>query len=125
MEALLLPEKPEEYFNAIDWWMERNRDKLLGGLQRVAVTHLVVHASSARSERNFSWAGIVATARRNRLSPTALGWLVFMKRNSRFLLTNEEVAAEYLRRYRKKPAPQGKCRLSAGGTCRDPAAALT
>ena len=65
---------------------------------RVAVSHLVVHASSARTERNFSWAGIVATARRNRLSPQALGWLVSLKRNARFLPTHEQMATEYLRR---------------------------
>ena len=72
------------------------------GLQRVAVSHHVVHASAARTERNFSWAGIVATAKRNRLSPQALEWLGFLKRNSQFLPTQEEMAAEYLRRYRKK-----------------------
>ena len=50
------------------------------GLQRVAVSHHVVHASAARTERNFSWAGIVATAKRNRLSPQALEWLVLKRK---------------------------------------------
>ena len=45
-----------------------------------------------------------STARRNRLSPEALGWLVFLKRNARFMPTNQEMATEYLRRYRKKKA---------------------
>ena len=82
--------------------MDRQRQNVFRGLQRVAVLHLVVHASAARTERNFSWAGIVATARRNCPSPEALEWLVFLKRNSRFLPTKEEMTAEYLRRHRKK-----------------------
>ena len=51
-------------------------------------------------QHGFSWASIVATARRNRLTPEILGWLVFLKRNARFMPTDEEMAAEYLRRYR-------------------------
>merc|ERR1712025_1169865 len=102
MKKPILPRKEADYFRIIEWWMKPGRQNLYKGLQRVAVSYLVVHASSARTERNLSWAGIVATSRRNRLSPEALGWLVFLKRNSRFMPTKEEMATEYLRRHRKR-----------------------
>ena len=68
----------------------------------VAVVHAIIAASAARTERDFSWAGIGATARRNGLQPEALEWLVLMKRNQDFLPTSEEMAEEYMKQYHHK-----------------------
>ena len=50
----------------------------------------------------------------SRLSPQALEWLVFLKRNSRFAPTKEEMAAGYMRRYRKTNPPMTPTTAGAG-----------
>ena len=42
----LLPKKKEERFNPIEWWAET---KNVMDLQRLAITNLIVHASSQRA----------------------------------------------------------------------------
>ena len=91
----LLPQKKDDYFNTIEWWMEIQRSKVTVALRVVAISHLIVHASAARTERTFSWAGIIATARRFRLSDTMLSYMVFCKRNEKFLPSNAEVVDAY------------------------------
>ena len=82
--------------------MRKGRKSVFFGLQRVAVVHAIISASAARTERDFSWAGIVASAKRNSLSPEALEWLVLMKRNQDFLPTSAEMAAEYMQIYHSR-----------------------
>merc|ERR1711998_656061 len=76
VKAPTLPPKQKDYFRAIQWWTKPGRQNLYGGLQRVAVSYLVVAC-------HFR----------------ALGWLVFLKRNARFMPTDDKMATEYLRRY--------------------------
>ena len=61
--------------------------------------HAIISASAVHTERDFSWAGIVAIAKRSGLAPEALEWLVLMKRNETFLPTSQEMADEYMRLY--------------------------
>lgn len=97
----ILPKKKEDYFNGIQWWSNPRHTNLYRGLMRVAIVNLIVHASATRPERTFSWAGIVAVAKRARLSPSSLKWLVYLKRNSKYMPSATEMADEYLRVYRK------------------------
>lgn len=98
----LLPKNKEDHFNGIQWWSNPRHTNIYRGLMRVAIVNLIVHASAARPERTFSWAGIVAVAKRARLNPNSLKLLVYLKRNSKYMPSAQEMAAEYLRVYRKR-----------------------
>lgn len=104
----LLPRSKSDYFNAVTWFLEKNsqgsykRAASYQGFMRVAITYLIVHATAARAERTFSWAGIVATAKRANMKPTTPSRRVFLRRNKKYRPTSKQMKAEYLRRREAK-----------------------
>jgi hypothetical protein len=64
------------------WW--RSNAVRYPRLRRVAVKYLCIPPGSVESEREFSTAGLVCTAKRNRLAPHTLQRLVFSKLNMYF-----------------------------------------
>ncbi|CAG8461934.1 28550_t:CDS:2 [Racocetra persica] len=65
------------------WWKERRANFLL--LSQLARKYLAVPAISVPSERLFSDAGALISARRTRLAPDLVNMMLFLKRNYPFL----------------------------------------
>lgn len=84
-----------EVFDSVGWWMEPSRWKRYRGMRLVAVSHLVVHATAARCERTWSWAGILSAGRRAGLSALHMKWALFVKRNAHLKPTLKQVVAKY------------------------------
>lgn len=89
-------------FDALSWWANPQHKNRYRGLRKVAMSYLVVHATAARNERNFSWAGIVAVAKRARLTSTMLSTLVFLKCNHKYWPSQQEIIDEYKRLHAKR-----------------------
>lgn len=61
----------------LPWWQERS--KMLPHLALLARRVLCIPASSAESERIFSSAGLIVSKKRQRLKPTVVRDLVFLR----------------------------------------------
>ena len=62
--------------NPLDWW--KKWGSKFPNLAQLARRYLAMPATSAPVERLFSVAGLVATAKRNRLDPSTVSLLVFL-----------------------------------------------
>jgi hypothetical protein len=65
------------------WWM--NQQEKFPVLSRLAKKYLGVYACSTSSERLFSEAGNLLTAKRTRMNPNLVQKIIFLKRNSMHL----------------------------------------
>jgi len=63
----------------IDFWIKHK--VLLGELFNLALKYLVIPATSVPSERIFSKAGEIMSAKRNRTHPKNLDMLIFLNKN--------------------------------------------
>ena len=68
-----------EFGNLLEWW--KNHQATFPRLDKLAKACLALQATSAPSERVFSQAALVATAKRNRLGSEIAGKLLFLKAN--------------------------------------------
>ncbi len=66
--------------SALAWWEDEGKSNF-PHLYKLALKHLIVSATSVPSERIFSNAGNILTAKRNRLSDANAGMLVFLNAN--------------------------------------------
>ena len=69
--------------NPLDWW--KAHDKQFPSLAKVARRILLIPASSAESERNFSTTGILTEKRRARLGPENVRSMLFVNKNRAIL----------------------------------------
>jgi len=69
--------------NPFTWWYERREKFPI--LNFLAKKYLAVYACSTASERLFSDAGNVLSAKRTRMCPRLFKKIVFLKRNSKHL----------------------------------------
>jgi hAT family C-terminal dimerisation region len=69
--------------NPFIWWYEREEKYPI--LSLLAKKYLSVYACSTASERLFSDAGNLLTAKRTRISPSLFKNLIFLKRNAKHL----------------------------------------
>ncbi|GES81499.1 zinc finger BED domain-containing protein 4-like [Rhizophagus clarus] len=67
--------------NLLDWW--RICKEIFPNLSQIARKYLEVLATSVFSERLFSHAGSLISAKRNRLDTSLVGQMLFLKRNIR------------------------------------------
>ena len=65
----------------LDWW--RVRAELFPNLSQIARKYLGIPATSVSSERLFSHAGSLISAKRNRIGTGLVGQMLFLKRNIR------------------------------------------
>ncbi|XP_050062310.1 E3 SUMO-protein ligase ZBED1-like [Aphis gossypii] len=65
--------------NIVEYW--RDHKSLLHPLSEIALKYIMIPATSVPSERIFSKAGQIMSARRNRLLPDNLDTLVFLNKN--------------------------------------------
>lgn len=63
----------------LNFW--RNYDHTFNSLSRLALKYLSIPATSVPAERIFSKEGLLATRRRNRLSPKKLNEIIFLNKN--------------------------------------------
>lgn len=83
-KELILYEKfstPPKSFDVLTWW--RNHKDVLPILSRLARLFLSVPASSAQSERTFSFGGNFVTQKRTRLNPKKVEELTVIKANEK------------------------------------------
>lgn len=66
-------------YEPLDWW--KANDKAFPNLAKLAKIILAIPATSAPSERNFSYAGILITNKRSQLSPTKVEKILFVHDN--------------------------------------------
>lgn len=81
--AYLLLEEIDLESNPFAWWYERREKFPI--LSHLAKKYLAVFACSTASERLFSDAGNLLTAKRTRMCPKLFKKLMFLKRNSKHL----------------------------------------
>jgi hypothetical protein len=67
-------------FNPLNWW-NGEKAQLYPILWRLAEVYFAIPAASASSERAFSGAGNIITARRCRLNPGTVQQLHFLREN--------------------------------------------
>jgi hypothetical protein len=79
----LLLEEIDLQSNPFTWWYERREKFPI--LSYLAKKYLAVFACSTSSERLFSDAGNLLTAKRSRMCPKLFKKLMFLKRNSKHL----------------------------------------
>lgn len=63
----------------LDFWIKHQ--SLLDSLFKIAVKYSIIPATSVPSERVFSKAGEIMSAKRNRLDPKNLDVLIFLNKN--------------------------------------------
>lgn len=77
--------QPDDDFDLLNWWkINRSTFPIL---YEIAMKVFAIPATSARSEREFSYAGTIVTEKRSRLEPTKVESLLLLKRNF-YLLQN-------------------------------------
>ena len=74
-----LPTLPDKTADPLDWW--RDNTQTFPSLARLVRKYLCVPATSVPSERAFSAAGNIVTAKRNSLKPGKVNDLCFLASN--------------------------------------------
>ena len=79
--AFLLPSEAGRrvFGNPLQWW--KTHEVAFPNLAKLAKVQLAIQATSAPSERVFSQAALIGTAKRNRLDAEMMGKLLFLKVN--------------------------------------------
>ena len=80
--------EPPSKMPALEWW--KSRVSTFPTLSRLAAKYLCIPASSVPSERIFSIAGNIVTKKRCRLSPDNVNQMIFLHRNRKGRVDEEE-----------------------------------
>lgn len=94
--------------DVIEFWMSPSRQATYRGLRIVACTYLIVDATAARSERTFSWSGIVDVAKRANLKSENLCDMIYCKRNAHYAPTRDEIVQYILTLKKQKSVSESK-----------------
>ena len=83
VDAYLSLQAPKLNYDPLDWW--KDNLKRFSLLSWIAHKYLLILATSVSSERLFSDAGNILTAKRSKMCPNLFKKLVFLKRNGKHL----------------------------------------